>query len=191
MILRPPPTLTISQWADRERKIPEGTAAEPGQWHTSRAEYQRGIMDAISDPAIETVVVKKGTQVGCTEVILNAIGFHIDYDPAPTLIILPTVEAGEAWSNERLAPMLAATETLRAKVAEPLSRSGENRIRYKSFPGGYVAIVGANAPTGLRMRPVGIGGAPSVGSRGARLKRCTGSARGRPRRPYPYRHGRR
>jgi hypothetical protein len=59
----PPPTLTVSQWADREYLSPEASA-EPGQWETARAEYLRGVMDAISDPAVTRVVVAKGSQVG-------------------------------------------------------------------------------------------------------------------------------
>jgi phage terminase large subunit GpA-like protein len=56
-ILAPPPTLTISEWADAKRRLSSEASAEPGQWRTDRAAYQRGIMDAISDPAVESVVV--------------------------------------------------------------------------------------------------------------------------------------
>jgi phage terminase large subunit GpA-like protein len=132
------------------------SSAEPGQWFTSRAEYQRGVMDAMTDPDVSVVVVEKAAQVGATELLLNDIGFHLDRDPAPILMIHPTVEAGETWSKERLAPMLRDTEVLRGKVAEPTSRSSENQIRFKLFPGGFIALVGANAPTGLAMRPIRI-----------------------------------
>jgi len=46
----PPPKLTISEWADEYRKLSGEASAEQGQWRTERAEFQRGIMDAISDP---------------------------------------------------------------------------------------------------------------------------------------------
>jgi len=63
-VLKPPPDLTISDWADQNRRLSSEASAEPGQWRTSRAEYQRGIMDAISDPAAETVVIMSSAQVG-------------------------------------------------------------------------------------------------------------------------------
>ena len=63
-VLRAPPDLTISDWADQNRRLSSEASAEPGQWRTSRAEYQRGIMDAISDPAAETVVIMSSAQVG-------------------------------------------------------------------------------------------------------------------------------
>jgi len=52
--LKPPPKLTVSQWADEYRRLSPESSAEPGRWLTARAEYQRGIMDAVSDPAIRT-----------------------------------------------------------------------------------------------------------------------------------------
>lgn len=62
--LRPPPELTISDWADQNRRLSSEASAEPGQWRTSRAEYQRGIMEAISDARVESVVIMSSSQVG-------------------------------------------------------------------------------------------------------------------------------
>ncbi len=52
---------------------------------TRRAEYQRGIMDAISQPGVERVVLMTSAQVGKTEIINNCVGFHIAQDAAPVL----------------------------------------------------------------------------------------------------------
>ncbi|MEO5338714.1 MAG: phage terminase large subunit family protein [Magnetospirillum sp. WYHS-4] len=56
--------MTISAWADAERRLSSEASAEPGRWRTERAEYQRGIMDAVSDPMVETVVIMSSAQVG-------------------------------------------------------------------------------------------------------------------------------
>src|SRR5512139_2378447 len=114
-LTKPPPRLTVSQWADRNRRLSPESSAEPGQWITSRAEYQRGMMDAVSDPAVETVVVMSSAQVGKTGVINNVIGFHIHQDPAPILLVQPTIEMAETWSKDRLAPMLRDTPVLRGQ----------------------------------------------------------------------------
>jgi hypothetical protein len=63
-VLKPPPDLTICDWADQNRRLSSEASAEPGQWRTSRAEYQRGIMEAVSDAATETVVIMSSSQVG-------------------------------------------------------------------------------------------------------------------------------
>ena len=113
-------------------------------------------MDAISDPAVTRVVVAKGSQVGYTECLGNIIGFHIDQDPAPILMVQPTVEMAEAWSKDRLAPMIRDTPCLTDRVQSPLTRDSGNTLRQKVFTGGRLAIVGANSPAGLASRPVRI-----------------------------------
>ncbi|NDG72807.1 MAG: phage terminase large subunit family protein, partial [Proteobacteria bacterium] len=86
-ILPPPPKWTISEWADHRRKLSGEAAAEKGQWRTNRAEYQRGIMDAVADPTIEQVVVMSSAQVGKTEILLNCIGYFVDFDPSPLMLV--------------------------------------------------------------------------------------------------------
>jgi phage terminase large subunit GpA-like protein len=155
-MMAPPPHLSISEWSDQKRYLSSESSAEPGRWDTARAEYQRGIMDAISDPNITTVVCAKGTQVGWTEMLNNTVGFFIDQDPSVMLMIQPTIELAEAWSKDRLAPMIRDTPVINAKVAEAKSRDGDNTLRQKIFTGGRLTIIGANAPAGLAARPVRI-----------------------------------
>jgi phage terminase large subunit GpA-like protein len=64
--LKPPPRLTVSEWADQYRELSSESSAEAGKWSTSRAEYQRGMMDAISDPDIENIVLMTAAQIGKT-----------------------------------------------------------------------------------------------------------------------------
>ena len=108
-VMKPRPRLSISQWADRERKLSPEASSEPGQWHTSRAEYLREIMDTIGDPNTRTVVIQSSSQVGKTECLLNAIGFFIDHDPSPMLLVEPTLVMADAVSKDRLATMLRDT----------------------------------------------------------------------------------
>ena len=83
----PPPDLTISEWADSNRQISPEASAEFGQWKTDRAPYQREIMNAISDELTERVIVMSSAQVGKTEIILNVIGYYIDKEPSPILVL--------------------------------------------------------------------------------------------------------
>ena len=81
--LTPPPKLTISEWADWFRQMSPEASAGTGRWHTDNAPYQREIMDAIGNPHVRMVVFKSSSQVGKTEVLLNVLGYYIDYNPAP------------------------------------------------------------------------------------------------------------
>ncbi len=151
-----PPKLTVSRWADRYRKLSSENAAEPGQWRTDRAPYQREIMDSVTDPKIEKVVVMSSSQVGKSEIINNTIGCYIDIDPGPLLMIQPTIEIAQDYSKRRITPMITDTEVLAQKVADSKTRDLNNTILMKVFPGGFLAMGGANSPAGLASRPIRV-----------------------------------
>lgn len=109
----PPPDLTVSEWADAYRKLSSESSAEPGQWRTDRAPYQREIMDAVNDPEYEKIVIMSSAQVGKTELILNTLGYHVDFDPGPILVVQPTVALAQSFSKERLAPMIRDTPAIK------------------------------------------------------------------------------
>ena len=150
--LRPPPRLSVSEWADRHRILPD-TSPYPGRWDTQRAPYLRGVMDACSDPDVERVVFMKASQVGGTEAINNVLGYFIDQDPAPILVVQYSLDEAHKWSKERFSKMVRDTPRLRGKIATAKSRDSDNTILSKSFDGGHLGVVGANAPSGLSARP--------------------------------------
>lgn len=151
---RQPPKLTLSEWANEHLMLSAEDASEPGKYSTSRAPYQRGILDAISNPLNSEVVIMSSAQVGKTLIAKAVIGYCIDQDPAPMLIVQPTIEMAETFSKDRLAPMVRDTPALRGKIADPRSRDSGNTILHKRFAGGHLTIVGANAPAGLASRPI-------------------------------------
>ena len=153
---QPPPRLTISEWADKKRRLSPESSAEPGMWHTDRAEYQRGMMDAFNDPNVEYVTLMTSSQVGKTEIVNNIIGYYIEHDPSPMLLIMPTLEMGMAWSKDRFAPMLRDTPSLKGKVTDAKAKDSGNTILHKTFPGGHITVAGANSPASLASRPVRI-----------------------------------
>ena len=152
----PPPDLKISQWADRFRRIPPEASAEPGQWRTSRAEYQREIMNAISNPLVERVIVMTSAQVGKTEILLNTIGYFIDQEPSPILVLQPTLNMGQSFSKDRLTPMIRDTPALQDKVKDARSRDSGNTIMHKKFVGGHITISATNSPVSLASRPIRV-----------------------------------
>lgn len=155
-VLAPPPELTVSEWADEYRRLSPEASAEPGRWNTDRAPYQRAIMDAVNDAKCEEIVIMSSAQIGKTELILNIIGYYIDYDPSPILVLQPTREMAETFSKDRLSTMLRDTPCLKGKVKDARARDSGNTILHKTFPGGHITMVGANSPAGLASRPIKI-----------------------------------
>ena len=153
---RSPPRLNLSEWADEKRYLSPESSGEPGKYHVDRAPYQRGIMDAISNPAVDTVVMMMASQVGKTEILNNAVGYFIDQDPSPILSVQPSLDTAKTWSKDRLAPMLRDTPCLHGIVKDARTRDSGNTVLHKTFPGGHITIAGANAPAGLAARPIRI-----------------------------------
>jgi phage terminase large subunit GpA-like protein len=113
-------------------------------------------MDALNEPDIETVVVMSSAQVGKTEILNNMVGYHIDQDPAPILLLQPTLEMAQAWSKDRLAPMIRDTGKLASKIQLSNRRNSANTLLHKAFPGGHITMAGANSPASLASRPIRI-----------------------------------
>lgn len=147
--------MSLSEHADATRFVSPEASAEPGRWDTSRVEYLRGPMDAISTPGVQDVVLMTSSQVGKTETILNVLNYFIDHEPCPILVIQPNEKPmGEEFSKNRLAPMIRDCPRLRKKISDAKGRDSNNTIMQKNFPGGHVSVVGANSPSSLSSRPV-------------------------------------
>jgi phage terminase large subunit GpA-like protein len=172
---RPPEKLTLSQWADKFAFLSAESSAEAGRWHT--LPYQKGIMDAVTDPRVEQLTVMKSARVGYTKILNHAIAFHIHQDPCPIMLIQPTIEDAQGYSKEEIAPMLRDTPVLAGLVSDAKAKDGANTILQKQFPGGTLSLVGANSPRGFRRvsRRVVLfdevdGYPPSAGTEGDQIK---------------------
>lgn len=152
--LRPEPDITVSQWADEKRRLSQKASSEPGLWRTSRTPYLREIMDCLSiSSAIETVIFMAGAQIGKTETGNNWVGYIIDNAPAPLMIVQPTVELAKRFSKQRIDAMIEETPVLQAKIKPARERDSGNTVLQKDFPGGMMALTGANSAVGLRSMP--------------------------------------
>jgi len=96
----------------------------------------------------------KGTQIGGSEALYNAIGYVADQVPGPEMLVMPTTDTGKRIGRQRMQPMIDETPVLAAKFAEAKSRSSANTVLMKDFPGGLLVIAGANSGPGLRSMPM-------------------------------------
>jgi phage terminase large subunit GpA-like protein len=144
--LRPPARMRLSQWADRYFRLSAESAAEPGRWRS--LPYQRGVLDAITDPAVERVTWKKSARVGATKCMNAAVAYFMVADPCPIQVVQPTVEDAQGYSKEEIAPMLRDVRVLDGLVRDVKSK--DQTVLLKVFPGGVLAMVGANSGRGFR-----------------------------------------
>lgn len=137
-----------SVWADEHFYLSPESAAEPGRWTT--LPYQRGILDAMTDPAIEQVSVMKSARVGYTKMLGAAIGSFMHQDPCPIGVVQPTIEDAQGYSKEEIAPMLRDVPVLAALLPPAKTRDTDNTILHKRYRGGLLSLIGANSGRGFR-----------------------------------------
>lgn len=144
---RPPPRLTLSEWIEREVRLPGDVSSLPGAIRLYP--FQRAIADAMSDPAIERVTVVKSARIGYTTLLVGLLGAHVVNEPAPVLFVLPTEDDCRQFVVSNVEPTFEASPALSgAMVAD--QREGRNTLLSRRFPGGSLKVVAAKAPRNLR-----------------------------------------
>ena len=150
--VKPKPPLSLSEWANRYMMLPAGSS-EPGHYNTKTIPYQKDILDAITDPEVIDVSCMTSAQVGKTTIMMCGIGYYIHYEPSTQMLVIPNLKDGERFSKTRLAQMINDIPQLQELVADVRAKDSNNTIMLKQYPGGSLAIAGANSPRSLASDP--------------------------------------
>lgn len=123
--LAPSPRKSFLEWATDEKnvKLSIETTARPGKFKPFV--YQRGIMDAFSDPSIRIVSVVKPTQVGYTALLELYAGYMMEHDPSSIIFYMPTDDDVRRFHDDHFMPMVKNVPPLR----EIMRWDGEWNIR--------------------------------------------------------------
>ncbi len=150
-VLKPPPNLSICDWAEAKRIIATESGAFSGRYRSSIAPYQRGMMDAVHIPGVEEIVYFTAAQMGKSLCMENIGGYFMEADPSSIIWMWPTEKVAKEWSIDTLDPLIRETPAL-AELFLNGSRKSANGALFKKFPGGWISIIGANAAANLRRR---------------------------------------
>ncbi|EWY36763.1 hypothetical protein N825_25350 [Skermanella stibiiresistens SB22] len=152
--LRPPPRVTVSQWAADKRIVgAESGSPHPGPWDNDRVPHLVEPMDCLSfsDPSTHIVILGPA-QSAKSEGGVNLVGYVIDVEPAPVLIVLPSLDEGKKYNKTKLQPTIDETPSLRDKVRDDKSRDATGSTALmKRYRGGFCIVTGANSSKGLQM----------------------------------------
>ena len=146
----PPPALSGSEWADEYRVVASGPY--PGRWKTERTPQLKIPLNCAISPAVEGVVIVKPTRIGGTEIINNAIGYFIHYDPCDVMYVQSSLDTARKYESRILMPMIISTLVLRERVSTRVAgrKAVSTRIS-KTFQGGTLDLVGAKSPHSFTM----------------------------------------
>ena len=108
-------------------------------------------MDAFTDPHVEEITVMASSQVGKTEAMLNMLGYVIDQDPGPTLMVLPRESDARSVSYNRVLPMIQGSPTLHDRM--PSKSDDITKLEYR-MDRMILFFAGSNSPADLASRPI-------------------------------------
>lgn len=117
--MKPSPRLTGSEWAEQKGRLSAESSSEPGAVRLFG--FQKGILDAMTDPTLSRVSVIKSARVGYSMMLRMAMGYYIEHDPSPILAVFPTETSAERFSKSEFRPMLRDVPEMKSLV-RPIKR---------------------------------------------------------------------
>jgi len=132
-------------------------SARPGRYNPDLTPWVFGIHEALDDPTVTKVVGMKSAQAAWTDGVLNNfVGKNIHISPCPMIIMFAKDGAAKEYNSEKFTPMIEATPSLATIIPVHLSRHRDNNINFKTFPGGFLKLVGSNSPSSVKSTPAPV-----------------------------------
>lgn len=155
---QPVENIGVGEWAQRNRYIAEATSALHGKWDTGNSPWLASIMNAITDPYLERVIMMVPTQCGKTEVILNSLFYFIAHDPSSIMYLVPTKTFRDEFIRIRLNPNIKATPAIKKLIDASASTATaeKNKENIRMFPGGFFVFATSQTPSDLSSKPARI-----------------------------------
>lgn len=150
-IFAPAERYKLSDWAEKNIVLSSEYSAKSSELRLYG--WQREILDAFTDPAVEEMVCMTAVQMIKSLAIQCAIAYVVVEDPGPILMLLPKEDACMAFTKRRLGPMVRDCKCLHGKISESV-HDGKSTLLSKNFPGGNLLLVSANTPTDVAQHTI-------------------------------------
>lgn len=112
--------------------------------------FQKGIADAIGDPALERVTIQKSARVGYSSLLVGAIANFVVNDPAQVMVVIPVDKDGRKLVVDVMEPIFRASPGLAGKLTGDDQDVNRNTMMSRRFSGGSLNVVAAKSPNNLR-----------------------------------------
>jgi phage terminase large subunit GpA-like protein len=146
-----PPRLPLSQWAEENRRIRNGSLWVPYDFES--VPYLREPTDALLDPMLEKIAILGASRCGKTEILLHLICFLIARRQVNILVAIPKDSLLKKFLNEKLLPMLRNTPSIRDRVGKHVEslRDKAANATIINFLGGSIVLGNANSSDTWRL----------------------------------------
>jgi len=151
-ILKPNPNLSGAEWADMHFYLSAESSAIPGKWITRP--WQVELLNAMTDTECQDVVIKKPVRVGFTKLLNITHAYFIDQRPCVQLHYQPNDEEAKGYAEDEFEPMVRDNNTISKLIDTSVNRgrTKKEKISKKSYPNGYIEILGSQSDRNLNRR---------------------------------------
>lgn len=142
--------VSLSRWAEENFYLSAEASHTQGRWVAYP--FQRGIMDAFSNDAIEEVTVRKAKRVGYTKMLLAFIAYNVVHRRRKQALWQPTDDDRDSFVKSEVDPMLEDVAALK-----PVIIGGhDDTMRLKKFLGSVLHMLGGKAARAYRRITVAV-----------------------------------
>lgn len=155
---RPRRHVPTAQWMQDNYHLPEAIGDLAGLYDFYYSPYFLGVAAALDDTSVDEVDLMKAAQLGWTYFLIGYLAKRVDCHPAPLMVLFAKEKDGKAFHDEKLVPALSSTPAMKGVIDVTTSRKAGNRWDLKSYPGGFLKLVGSNSPGNVKSTSsVGVG----------------------------------
>ena len=144
--------MQVSEWVEKEIHLPKNVASVSGR--ISLYEYQKGIIDAITDPSVERVSVLKSARIGYSTVLIGLLAHYVVNDPSLILLYLPDEGLARSMVTSDIEPIFNESPALRKVLSGDKSAKGGKKDRstmlMRQFNGGSLKVLSAETDRSFR-----------------------------------------
>ena len=152
--IAPPEKIGLTDWARQHRRLSAKASALPGRYDPDLTPWIKYMHEALDDPTVRKLVGMKSAQIAWTDgVLLNYIGKKIDVDPTPMIVMFSKEKAAKEFNQEKFLPMVEVSPRVAAKLPIGKRKDKDNTWDHKTFPGGFLKLVGSNSPSSVKSTP--------------------------------------
>lgn len=147
--------LNVWQWAERYVSLDaQASPGAAGPYRSDRAPYTRFIMELFTDPHVREVIIKKSSQSGATEAILNIIRYCVAVMPRNILYVIDSKEEIGKLFRTRLVPSLRANRETAQRITE---KEDDLTTRTLYLEGMWIMGIGGHSAGGLANKACSVG----------------------------------
>lgn len=145
--------LPTQEWIEKNLRLPAENSDTPGEFDFYYVPAMKGICHALSCDDITDVYCMKASQVAWTTILIGYLLSRIDQQPTPIIGMFSAVDAAREFGVEKWKPYVENCAALNGKMDVSSTRQTGNGLLHRSFPGGFLKLIGSNAVRSMKSTP--------------------------------------